>query len=333
MLSGLMPQPPYPWLSGTWRNFAGLVEHKRIPHALLLIGQDGIGCEDLAKAMAQLLLCQAPVEGHTCGRCRSCQLAKADGHPDLYFIQPEEKSTVIKISQIREMSDFTSHTAQQGGRKVIIIYPAESMNTNAANALLKNLEEPSGDCVFILVAEKAAFLMPTIRSRCARTVVQVPSEDQAIAWLERNRVNNSKELLQEAGGRPLQVMEWLEQDIWGQKKALEEELVKLLTSDYSFLSCAKAVHGYGADWVIEQILGWLMQSVPMAVKTPSIAPDSHEGSAIVVQLAMCSATRLISLYDQLLSKKRQLLSGANPNPQLLLEEVMMELDELQGFSS
>lgn len=322
-----MPQPPYPWLQGTWQNFAGLVEHKRIPHALLLVGQEGIGCEDLAKAMAQLLLCQTPTDGRSCGDCKSCKLAQADSHPDLLLLRPEEKSNVIKVSQIREMTEFTANTAQQGGRKLIIIHPAESMNTNAANALLKNLEEPSGDCIFILVAEKAAFLMPTIRSRCARTVIHLPPEEQAIAWLERNRVNNPESLLREAGGRPLQVMEWLEQDIWGQKQALEKELFKLLSSDYLFLDCAKTAMGYGAPWVVEQLLGWLMQAVPNAL-LPSTINDSDQSLDFVGILRQCSAERLIRLYDSLIAKKRQLLSGANPNPQLLMEEVMMELKGL-----
>lgn len=333
MLSGLMPQPPYPWLRGTWQNFAGLVEHKRIPHALLLIGQDGIGCEDLAKAMAQLLLCHAPVEGHTCGRCRSCLLAKADGHPDLYVVEPEENSSAIKINQIREMTHFVANTSQQGGRKVIVIHPAEAMNNNAANALLKNLEEPNGDCVFILIAQKAAFLMPTIRSRCARTVIQVPPEEQALDWLERNQVDNSKLLLDEAGGRPLQVMEWLEQDIWERKRELEQQLINLLAYKTTFTTSAKQLQSYELNWVIEQMLGWLMKAVPQALTESSMSGAEASAERIVVELSHCSVDRLIDLYDVLLTKKRQLASGANPNGQLALEDIMMKFKGLKTYSS
>lgn len=333
MLSGLMPQPPYPWLQGAWQNFAGLVVHNRVPHALLLVGQEGIGCDDLAKAMAQLLLCQTPLDGRSCGRCRSCSLAQADSHPDLLVLRPEEKSQVIKIDQVRSMVDFIAKTAQQGGRKLVIIHPAEAMNPAAANALLKSLEEPSGESVFILVSEKAAFLMPTIRSRCARTEIHVPSEQQAIEWLERNRVDKPGVLLREAGGRPLQVIEWIEQDVWGQRAELERDVVKLLTSHYGFLECSKSALGYGAQWVVEQLLGWVMAAVPEVLMNPSLEELSADDGSLVECLKRCPADRLLKLYDSLISKKRLLLSSANPNPQLLLDEVMMELKELTRFTS
>lgn len=333
MLSGLMPQPPYPWLQGAWQNFAGLVEHNRVPHALLLVGQEGIGCDDLAKAMAHLLLCQKPLEGHSCGRCRSCTLSQADSHPDLFLLRPEEKSQVIKVDQVREMVDFVAKTAQQGGRKLVIIHPAEAMNPAAANALLKSLEEPSGESVFILVSEKAAFLMPTIRSRCARTEIHVPPQQQAVRWLERNRVDNPDVLLREAGGRPLQVIEWIEQDVWGQRSALERDLVKLLSTPYGFLECSKSALGYGAQWVVEQVLGWVMAAVPEVLLHPSLEDPRQEQMSLVECLKRCPADRLLKLYDSLISKKRLLISSANPNPQLLLDEVMMELKELTRFTS
>lgn len=327
MLSGLMPQPPYPWFQAAWQNFSKQVSHDRVPHALLLIGQRGIGCLELAKAMAQILLCNAPLEGQSCGTCKSCLLCAAESHPDFHLLMPEEKSTSIKIDQIRSLSAVTSNTAQQGGRKLIVISPAEAMNANAANALLKNLEEPSGNCVYILIAEKAAVLMATIRSRCSRTVLPIPATEVAVAWLERNRINDAAALLRETGGRPLQVVEWLEQDIWGQKETLRQEFERLLTSDYSFLECAKSILGFGALWVIEQLLIWLSQAVPAALSGQNSVKESGQG-VLVDALTGLPARKLIRFYDVLLTKKRLLLSGANPNPQMLLEEITMEMKEL-----
>lgn len=323
-LTGLFPQPPYPWFSRQWQTFAQQVEANRLPHALLLVGQSGIGCLDMAHAMAQFLLCNAPQQGISCGRCRSCLLLQADSHPDLLHVTLEEKSKAIKIKQIRHMSELTANTAQQGGRKLVVIHPAEAMNTNAANALLKDLEEPSGDCVFILVTEQPAFLMATIRSRCSKVIVTTPPVDQSLGWLQRNRVADAEALLQEAGGRPLRVMDWLARDIWGQRKNLRQELVQLLSTDYSFIDCSKKLIGLDLEWVLEQIQEWLAQAVSIVMVAS--APESKD--PLLSLLAQTPAERLIRVYDAVLNKKKQLRSGANPNPQLLMDEITMDLKEL-----
>lgn len=321
---GLVPQPPYPWLRDAWSTFVKRVENNRLPHALLLVGPDGVGVGELARAMAQYLLCVAPQTGHLCGRCKACLLMKADSHPDLHQLTVAEKSSSIKVDQVRAMSEFVAKTPQQGGRKLVLIQPAEAMNANAANALLKNLEEPSGDSVLILVSEQPAFILATIRSRCSRLTIPLPSQVNAIAWLERNQVSDARALLEEAGGRPLRVLEWLEKDIWGQRAALEQELVNLLSHRSLFLDCSKAIVGFGAVWVIEQLQGWISRAIP---KTMAGLEEKH-GDGIVKNLQQLPVKPLFELYDQLLQRKRQLLSGANPNPQLVLDEILMVLKDL-----
>ncbi len=325
-LSGLLPQPPYPWFAPVWESFARQVAQDRLPHALLLVGQDGVGTLDLARAMAQFLLCAAPHPGRSCGQCRSCLLLQADSHPDLHWVVPEEGAQSIKIGQIREMKDFTYNTAQQGGRKLIILAPAEAMNVNAANALLKSLEEPSGNCVYLLICEQPAFLMATIRSRCSRVQIRTPDFTEALQWLERNRVAEAETLLRASGGRPLRVMEWLANDLWGQRAQVHDELAKLLAGSVNFLDCAKALGGFGPVWVVEQLQVWIMSAVR------ANAAGQPDGDSLVNTLAQVPALRLMQLYDVLSAKKRLLLSTANPNPQLLLEEMMIELKELSRKS-
>lgn len=317
---GLLPQPPYPWLSQVWNGFVSRVEQGRLPHALLLVGQSGLGCVDLARAMAQYLLCMAPTPAASCGKCRACLLLQADTHPDLLWLRPEEGAQGIKIAQIREMTGFTYNTAQQGGRKLIIVSPADAMNTNAANALLKSLEEPSGSCVYLLVTEQPAFLLATIRSRCSRILVSPPDTGEALSWLARNRVADAEALLKAAGGRPLRVMEWLANDLWGQRRQLEQELRNLLAGG-SFLDCAKTLLGFGPLWVIEQLQSWLVQAVRRA-------PSDPADEELVQLLARVGTRRLLPLYDGLLKKKAQLISTANPNPQMLLDEIMMDMQDL-----
>jgi DNA polymerase-3 subunit delta' len=320
---GLLPQPPYPWLGTVWQVFVTRVGQARLPHALLIVGQSGLGCVDLAKAMAQYLLCMAPTPAGSCGKCRACQLLRADTHPDLLWIRPEEGAQGIKVAQIRDMTEFTSKTAQQGGRKLIILSPADAMNTNAANALLKSLEEPSGDCVFLLVTEQPAFLLATIRSRCSRIPVSPPEASEALRWLERNRVADAETLLSAAGGRPLRVMEWLANDFWEQRRQLEQELRQLLAGG-SFLDSAKTLLGFGPLWVIEQLQTWLAE----AVRTLHRDGQNPDGDELVQQLARAGTRRLMPFYDALLKKKALLLSTANPNPQMMLDEIMMEMQDL-----
>lgn len=318
---GLLPQPSYPWLAPVWQGFVARVEQQRLPHAMLLVGQSGLGGGDLALAMAQYLLCTAPTPLASCGKCRSCLLLKAESHPDLLWVKPEEGAQSIKVSQIRDLTEFTSNTAQQGGRKLILISPADAMNISAANALLKNLEEPSGDCVYLLVTERPAFLLATIRSRCSRVQIPLPGTDQALAWLERNKVANARSLLDAAGGRPLRVMEWLENDLWGQRQQLEQELQKLLRGE-SFLESAKTLLGFGPVWVIEQLQVWLSDAVRVAYG------ESRGAGGLIERLAQAGARRLLGFYELLLRKKALLLSSANPNPQMLLDEIMMEMQDL-----
>lgn len=323
-LTGLFPQPPYPWFRDQWRTFTQQVESSRLPHALLLIGQDGVGCSAMAHAMAQFLLCNAPQQAASCGRCKSCLLLQADTHPDLLQVTCEEKSKSIKIKQIRDVSALIANTSQQGGRKLVIIHPAEAMNANAANALLKNLEEPSGDCVFILVTEQPAFLMATIRSRCSKVIVTTPSTEDALGWLQRNRVADAERFLQEAGGRPLRVMEWLERDVWGQRELLRKELISLLATEYSFLDCSKKLVSLDVEWVLEQIQGWLSQAISLSM----VASLPVSDDPLLRLLKQKPADRLITLYDTVLIKKKHVRSGANPNPQLLMDEITMDLKEL-----
>lgn len=326
-LVGLLPQPPYPWLTSTWESFTRQVYQDRLPHALLMVGPSGVGVLDLARAMAQYLLCTAPQLGRSCGGCRACLLLQAESHPDLHWVTPEEGSQSIKIGQIREMTEFTVTTAQQGGRKLIILSPAESMNANAANALLKSLEEPTGNCVYLLVTEQPAFLMATIRSRCARLQVHTPDHQQALQWLERNRVADAHWHLVAAGGRPLRVMEWMAQDLWGQRNQLRDELLKLGQGKLNFLDAAKTLGALGPVWVLEQLQMWIIE----AAREPYAAFSAED--ALVDVLATTLKARLMRFYDSLVLKKRLLLSSANPNPQLLLEEVMMEMKDLLAKST
>lgn len=170
------------WLTGPMERLRGAWAAGRFPHALLVHEAPGAGGEWLALWAAQLVLCTEPA-GAPCGQCPACRQAARLQHPDLARIGPLEQSTQIRIEQVRELSADLALTAHQGGYKVGIFCPADSMNRFAANALLKTLEEPSPRTLLVLVAVQPSRLPATIMSRCQRVRVPAPTREQAVAWL------------------------------------------------------------------------------------------------------------------------------------------------------
>lgn len=198
---------------------------EKVPHALLLHGPAGIGKLALAELFAQLLLCEEPPSALPCGRCDSCRWFAAGNHPDVRLVEPEalarraqpeaegtekakgKPSFEIKINQIRGLEDFVHIGSHRGGMRVAIVSPAEAMNAHAANALLKNLEEPPPGAVFLLVASRPAQLLPTVRSRCVQMAISLPELSTAKAWLEDEGVGEAAARLAFAGGAPRQALQ------------------------------------------------------------------------------------------------------------------------------
>ncbi|MDN5346538.1 MAG: polymerase subunit delta [Clostridia bacterium] len=142
----------------------------RLAHAYLLTGGDPATRLQLAEKVAAALNCIAPQEGRPCGNCRSCRQVALGNHPDVHYLRPEGKS--IKIEQVRQLEARLSLEACQGGAKVVIVTAAEDFTTEAANCLLKTLEEPPEDTYFFLLAARGEQLLPTIRSRCQELAME-----------------------------------------------------------------------------------------------------------------------------------------------------------------
>lgn len=136
----------------------------RISHAYLFSGQKGCGKYQAALTFTQLLLCEDPQEAEPCGNCLQCHKVAAGNHPDVEIIVPDGAS--LKIEQIRTLQEKVYYQAYEGKYKVIIIRQAHLLTEEAANSLLKILEEPPDKTVFLLLAEDMAKLPITIQSRC-----------------------------------------------------------------------------------------------------------------------------------------------------------------------
>ncbi len=150
------------------RLLIGMLKRKRLPHALLFTGEAGVGKLFTAKNLIKTINClnREPDAIDCCDTCRVCKLIENFNFSDLLFIQPE--GAQIKIDTAREITEFLSMSPYEAKIKSVIINEAERLNQNAANALLKTLEEPPLDSLIVLISEKPDLLPDTIRSRCVR---------------------------------------------------------------------------------------------------------------------------------------------------------------------
>ena len=228
-----------------WDRLVRLAE--QAPHALLLHGPQGVGKLQLAERFAQLLLCEADrPRTAPCGKCDACRWFLAGNHPDVRFIEPEaiarratidesesaEKSKVkpsaeIKIEQVRGLADFLNLGSHRGGKRIVIVHPAEAMNPTSANGLLKSLEEPPESAMFLLVSHRPARLLPTMRSRCVPVPVPLPNPAAAKTWLDSQGVRDAARRLAFAGGAPLKALE----DAEGERGGRADQILKALGSD------------------------------------------------------------------------------------------------------
>jgi len=207
-----------------------LAGRDRFAHAWLIHGIAGIGKVEFAAAAAASLLCESPVDNLACGHCPACTWIASGNHPDLRRIRPEAvalqegaavadgadeaapadggttkraPSKDIRIDQIRSLEPWFNTATHRGGWRVALLYPAQALNVISANALLKVLEEPPPNTVFLLVADAPDRLLPTLVSRCRRLPLPAPGAEQALQWLKAQGVSAAQEWLAAAGGAPL----------------------------------------------------------------------------------------------------------------------------------
>ncbi len=307
-----------PWHGDAWTQVMTQQHHGRLAHAYLLSGLPGSGRYQFARALAARLLCTdppaaVPTSGAppaaACGRCRQCLLLDAGNHPDVLDISPEEGKSSIKIDQIRTISRAVNQTSNQSGAiKVIIIRPAEALGTAAANSLLKNLEEPPGRTLFLLIAEPGAQMLPTIRSRCQPLPLPPATMQQGLAWLSGHSTAPQEELLAAlalAEGAPMHALALLEAGIPAWRTIVQEQLEEMAAGRLTPLDLAKYCHAQPLNYAIE-----LMQALTL-----------QRARAHLLARQRKAGTAFLELGRELVQINRQLESGANPNPLMALEHI------------
>lgn len=325
----------YPWQKNDWARLQEL--RKRPVHGLLFKGTKGIGKLDLAINFAQSLLCQHPDgSDFACGKCPSCHWFEQGSHPDFRLLQPEtlslegeetesgkKPSKQISVDQIRGLADFIGMSAHQGGRRVVVIHPAEAMNTNAANALLKNLEEPPQGVLFILVSHKPQQLLPTILSRCLSFALPAPDAASATRWLTEQGVKNPAEALAASGFSPLQAVQ-LDEQLGSEER---DKLLRAVRQPAALdvFALAEALQKTEQVLVVQWLQQWCydLSSMKLAGK---LRYHPGEEAAIKKLVEPIAPLNLARLQKHLQTAKRE--AQHTLNPKLFFESLLFAYRQL-----
>ena len=296
---------------------------QRLPHALLLAGPSGLGKNTFGLHLAQWLLCAQPALTGACGDCHGCHLYRAGGHPDLAFIGPLEDGKAILVDQIRALGEFLHLTPHIAARKVVVLAPAEAMNLNAANALLKLLEEPPAGSYLILIVTQLSRLPATLRSRCTRVEFRRPARDQGLAWLQTQWPNpgEAELLLELAQGAPLRALELAKTDYLQQRLQLMDDIQSLSMGKTDALVCAARWKTLGTRPCLTWLEGWIGSLIKLRM-----APQENTGMDAAAEERLQALQKQLNLkhlfqFLERVVESKNLLSG--PLDELLLLEDLL----------
>jgi len=314
----------YQWLESFWERLTAAHRQNRLPHALLLTGQSGMGKAVFAEELARYLLCEHPIEGSSpCRQCTGCTLFAAGSNPDYFRLTPVEDSRVIKIDQIRELTEKLSLSSHGAGYKVAVLIPADALNINAANSLLKTLEEPSDNTVLVLVSANPSRLPATIRSRCQEVRIQVTDRESTTRWLSARYDGPSPDVyLALANGAPLQALQLAQEQTLEERQRRFRALVGIHAGQESPLTVAQ-------DWAADEDLKglrwmreWLMDMLRIRIRgeTQGIhGVDLQEGLTMLAR--KLDSRVLFGLLDGI--NRMLKLADSTLNRQMMMEDILL----------
>lgn len=161
-----------PWLASSWQSIVEGLDSKASPHAWCIVHPPGVAASELTDQLVRVLLCQNPTDHEPCGYCVSCR--KQNIHPDVLSLEPEGAAGMIKVDAVRDAIEVAYTTASMGGRRVVLVRPADCLNQASSNALLKIVEEPPSGTVFVFQTALSGKLLPTLVSRLRIVKVATP---------------------------------------------------------------------------------------------------------------------------------------------------------------
>ncbi|HEX4049286.1 MAG TPA: hypothetical protein VHY19_00210 [Steroidobacteraceae bacterium] len=300
-----------PWLAALLAQLRRARTAGRFPAALLIQDQLGAGGAALAAFAVRLALCRSAQP--PCGQCRDCRMLAVAQHPDYLSIGPLEDSRQIRVEQIRELSEQLALSAHGGGATVALIAPADAMNANAANALLKTLEEPRAGVSLLLLTALPSRLAPTILSRCQRLVVPRPSRAESLAWLARRAGAGPWEaVLDVIGNAPFEALSLEARQVARLGAETHAALVDLAAGR---LDVARTAEAWGRAESLELRLtcleNWLTSRIDSAARRIGQARELRSGAHLSEAASDLNMARLLRVLDALHELRRLRLTAIN----------------------
>lgn len=322
----------YPWQEVIWRHLIDYVEQQRIPQALLISGAAGIGKRHLADVYARSLLCHSPLADHSaCGVCQGCKLWTAQTHPDYLLIEPDEPGKGIGIDKIRQLIVKLALKPQFTAYRVVIIDPADLMNTASANAFLKCLEEPTERTCHVLLTDKPARLPATIRSRCQTLHCGLPDKAIATQWLQQQGIyENIDLLLSLAQGAPLLAKQYAEQNVIGIRAACFQNWMLVAEGKSNLITLAEQWQKQDKlelNVLLTWIISWVVDMIKVAHRADLNRLQNPDQKKSLQALGRrLELKNVYGFYDSLLVAKSQL--STQINKQLMLEQLLIRWSQL-----
>jgi DNA polymerase-3 subunit delta' len=222
----------------------------------LLAGPRGVGKQQFALRLSAWLLCEAGKD-EPCGQCRGCIQFAAGTHPNFFLLEPEPDKRDISIEAVREVCEKLSLTAHYGGAKIALFRPADALNANGVNALLKTIEEPAASTYLLLLTDRPGLLLPTLRSRCQALRFAIPPADQASDWLRSQGHQDPSMALQVANGAPLRALALLKDGLIDRYARWQRSVESVAAGKESPLAIAVGMDKPEATAFVDWLIGWL----------------------------------------------------------------------------
>ena len=324
----------YPWQKEQWGKMMQLKQAQRLPHAILLYGEEGSGKSGFAQSLSASLLCKQPAQnGEACGQCSACQLIAAQTHPDLTYLKPvapensKSKKPVlnIRIDVIRKLCSKLTTSSQFEGYRIAIIENADKMLVQGANALLKTLEEPGDRTLIVLVTSRPHRLPITVRSRCQSLRFPYPGEAIALEWLQAQGLTSPEIALKYAHGAPLTALNQHEETLQ-QRELLAQALTAGLNGESS-LSYAAKLANLPKDISMGWLLDWVNDLVRLKNTELSCSIINEKNRQHLMKLAQKSDLKRVFAYNDLVIGYIRKETIAL-NLQLIWENLLISWDSL-----